>query len=193
MRSTSQETIAFIRTTDCRIIAEVGILNGDTSEKIASHLNEQGALHLFDYEERVNAVKARLHACGYDNIVGHANSHKTFDSYNWNLMRMLKQHPQPVFDYVYLDGAHTWHHDALAFLLFDRMLNVGGYIDFDDYQWSFERSPSLNPRIAPHVSALYTDTQIKECQVGLVVDLLVKPDRRYTSVVENKIYRKIAP
>jgi hypothetical protein len=35
----------------------------------------------------------------------------------------------PMFDYVHLDGARTWAHDAMAFLLIDLVLQPGGYVD----------------------------------------------------------------
>ena len=47
----------------------------------------------------------------------------------------------PIFDYVFIDGAHTWMLDALAFLLVDRLLRVGGYVDFDDYPGRWPAPP----------------------------------------------------
>ncbi len=113
------------------------------------------------------------------------------DSYNWSLMRMLEQSDgRPVFDYVFVDGAHTWAHDALAFLLVDRLLVPGGYVDFDDYRWSLRNSPSMNPQAFPDVEVLYSEEQIDSRQVALVVDLLVRPDSHYEELVENKVFRK---
>ena len=91
-------------------------------------------------------------------------------------MQLLEEHRGPIFDYVFVDGAHTWAHDALAFLLVDRLLRPGGYVDFDDYTWTLRNSPSMNPAVFPEVERLYTDDQIDTAQVALVVDLLVKPD-----------------
>jgi hypothetical protein len=112
------------------------------------------------------------------------------DSYNWSLMRVLEEHEGPLFDYVFLDGAHTWAHDALAFLLADRLLAPGGYMDFDDYGWSLRASPSMNPEVFPDVESLYSEEQIDARQVALVVDVLVRPDERYEELVANKIFRK---
>ncbi len=190
--SGNRGTIDFIKTTNARTVAEVGICVGFTSEPLAKYLNGQGELHLFDYEDRVREVVGKLKAAGYRNIVGHGNSHRIIDSYNWSLMRVLQQHSEPIFDYVYLDGAHTWNVDALAFLLIDRLLKVGGYIDFDDYHWSLARSPTLNPRAFPMTKQLFTNYQIREPHVRLIVDLLVKRDPRYAEVRKNKIYQKIA-
>jgi hypothetical protein len=44
-------------------------------------------------------------------------------------MRLLRDNPGPMFDYVPLDRARTWAHDAMAFLLIDLVLQPGGYVD----------------------------------------------------------------
>lgn len=187
----NQGTINFIKTTGSRIVAEVGVNQGFTSLPLAEYLNGQGELHLFDYEDHVREVTARLKSAGYDNVVGHGNSRRTMDSYNWSLMRVLQQNDGPVYDYVYLDGAHTWDLDALAFLLIDRLLKVGGYVDFDDYNWSHEISGTMNPRVFPAINRMFRPSQIRESHVRLIVDLLVKRDPRYAEVKKNKIYKKI--
>src|SRR4029077_2715703 len=120
----------------------------------------------------------------------HPNTRRLMDSYNWSLMRLLAEYRDPVFDYVFVDGAHTWAHDALAFCLVDRLLLPGGYLDFDDYRWTLRDSPSMNPDAFPEVEELYTDDQIDTAQVALIVDLLVKRDPRYEEVIPNKIFRK---
>ncbi|HAA29907.1 MAG TPA: hypothetical protein DCE56_22160 [Cyanobacteria bacterium UBA8553] len=64
-------------------------------------------------------------------------------------------------------------------------------MDFDDYDWSLEHSPTLNPKVFPRTRKLYTDEQIRQQHVRLILDVLVKRDPRYKEVVENKIYQKI--
>ncbi len=187
------QTVEFFKASGCRRFAEIGVYKGDTSRKIAEHLAGEGEIHLFDFEDNVAAVGSSLKAAGHANVVTHGNSRRLMDSYNWSLMRLLRDHSEPLFDYVFLDGAHTWGLDALAFLLLDRLLADGGYLDFDDYWWTTARSPTMNPEAFPATSKLYTQEQIEERQVALVVDLLVRRDLRYEEVVENKIFRKSAP
>jgi predicted O-methyltransferase YrrM len=184
------KTVDFFRSTDCRVYAEIGVYLGGTAELIATQLAGEGAIHLFDFEDRVRPVAERLTQQGHRNVRAHANTRRVFDSYNWSLMRLLREGAAGSFDYVFIDGAHTWALDALAFLLVDRLLADGGYVDFDDYGWTLARSPSMNPTAFPPTSRLYTDEQIHERQVALVVDVLVRPDPRYEEVVENKIFRK---
>jgi len=185
-------TLEFVRQTGARCIAEVGIYEGYTSVGLARHLKGQGELHLFDFEERVTKVAAQLRAQGFANVVPHGNTHKTFDSYNWSLMQLLQQRSAPMFDYVYLDGAHTWPLDALAFFLIDRLLKVGGYLDFDDYEWSLEKSPTMKPEVFPATKRQFTPEQIRERHVRLIIEILVRRDARYAEVVPDKIFRKLA-
>jgi predicted O-methyltransferase YrrM len=183
-------TVELFASTDCLIYGEVGVYEGDTAMSVAEHLAGRGEIHLFDFDDRVNAAAERLREAGHENVVAHPNSRLLLDSYNWSLMEMLAAGDGPVFDYVFIDGAHTWGLDALAFLLVDRLLRVGGYVDFDDYTWSLRNSPSMSPDAFPEVEQLYTAAQIDERQVALVVDLLVRRDPRYAEVVPNKVFRK---
>lgn len=173
-----------------KTIAEIGVYRGHTSREFARMLQPDGELHLYDFESTVEQVVTDLRKAGYDNVVGHGNSKKVLDSYNWSLMKMLRDHTQPIYDYVFLDGAHTWAHDALAFFLVDRLLKRGGFLHFDDYHWTLASSPSLNPDTFPKTAEWYPPEQIEAKQVKLVVDLLVRRDERYEEVVENGVFRK---
>jgi predicted O-methyltransferase YrrM len=183
-------TVDFFAASGCRRYAEIGVYEGHTAERIAEQLDGEGQIHLFDFEDKVEPVAARLRAAGHGNVVAHPSSRLLLDSYNWSLMRMLQAHDAPVLDYVFLDGAHTWAHDALAFLLVDRLLEPGGYVDFDDYTWTLASSPSMRPGVFPDVLRLYTEEQIAVPQVALVVDLLVRRDGRYEEIVADRIFRK---
>jgi hypothetical protein len=61
----------------------------------------------------------------------------------------------PIFDYCFLDGAHTFSIDALNFFLCDKLTRIGGFIDFDDYNWTL-RGSSLDPSKVPEIGEQYT-------------------------------------
>jgi predicted O-methyltransferase YrrM len=185
----NERTVSFFAASGCSRYAEIGIYEGDTALGVAESLAGRGEVHLFDFEDRTRAAAQRLRAAGHENVVEHPNSRRLLDSYNWSLMEVLREAEGPAFDYVFLDGSHTWAHDALAFLLVDRLLEPGGYVDFDDYVWTLRDSPSMNPEAFPEVRRLYSDEQIAERQVQLVVDLLVR-GHGYEEVVANRIFRK---
>jgi len=191
VQGASEHTVAAFRESGALRYAEIGVYEGDTALAIADELDGRGEIHLFDFEDKVTAAAARIEAAGYRNVVAHPNSRKIMDSYNWSLMTLLRERAEPRFDYVFLDGSHTWAVDALAFMLVDRLLRPGGHIEFDDYHWTIERSPSMNPQAFPASDRLFTREQMAERQVALVVDLLVRRDRRYEEIVENRLFRKV--
>lgn len=186
----NEETLSFIKTTDAQVIAELGVYRGSTTRKLAQWLDGRGMLYLFDFEDVVERVANRVKQDGYENVLTFGNSYKLLDSYNWSLLRLIETTPEPIFDYVFLDGAHTFAIDALAFYLIDRLLKPGGYIDFDDYEWTLAGSPSLNPSVFPATGRSYTQEQIDAPQMAILIDALVRRHPSYEEVVENKIFRK---
>lgn len=170
--------------------AEFGVYRGDTALQVAQRF-PNAVLHLFDFHDTVAAARERL--AGLPNRVHvYGNSQRFNDSYNWALMQLIAaQRGRPLFDYCFLDGAHTVAVDALNFFLADRLLHVGGWMDFDDYTWRL-RGSSLDPDKVPAIAAQYTDEQIDAQQVKMIVDHLVRPDRRYEEVLRNKVFRKLA-
>ncbi|MBA2516986.1 MAG: hypothetical protein H0V22_06670 [Solirubrobacterales bacterium] len=181
-------TALFERGVTDPVIAEIGVGVGATMQELARILNNRGALHLYDFTTKLDELVDDLKALGFANVVGFGNTTKYWDSYNWSLLRQIERSDGPLYDYVYLDGSHILIHDGLAFFLCDRLLKVGGCINFDDYFWSVSRSKWLGERRHEYM----TDEQIEAQQVKLVVDNLVIPDPRYEEVVPYTVYRKIA-
>jgi len=188
----NSKTIDTFISFNCKQYAEFGVNLGATTLEIARHLNGSGKISLFDYQYNVDYVAQLLLSHGYGNVQKYGSSTKVLDSYNWPLSSLLKENDGPLFDYCFIDGAHTWNVDALTFFLVDRLLEVGGLVDFDDYQWSLSKSPTLAPNVFPKTAEFYTDEQIEDQQVKRVVDLLVKTSPRYEEIVRDKVYRKIA-
>ena len=170
------------------VVAEIGIGIGATTQELARIMDNAGELHLYDFHAKLAEVIGDLEARGYHNVRGFGNTTKYWDSYNWSLMKQVQAHESPVYDYIYLDGAHTFHHDALAFVLCDRLLKPGGHIDFDDYFWSLSRSKWMADTRHDYM----TEEQIEAQQVKLVIETLVRTDPRYEEVVAHKLFRKLA-
>jgi len=170
------------------IVAEIGVGIGATTRELARLLDNRGELHLYDFEGKVGELIADLRGLGFENVVGFGNTRRHWDSYNWSLIKQLQESGGPVYDYVYLDGAHTVLHDGLAFFLCDRLLKVGGCMDFDDYFWTVAGSKWM----ADNRYEFMTEDQVAEQQIKLLIDTLVVPDERYEEVTPHKVYRKIA-
>jgi predicted O-methyltransferase YrrM len=69
-------------------------------------------------------------------------------TYIWELRNIIKKHTQngqctPIYDFCFIDGAHTWETDGFAFFLVDKLLKPGGWILFDDINWTISESKSL--------------------------------------------------
>jgi len=170
--------------------AEFGFYKADTARNVCERF-PNCSLHLFDYYENINNAKEKLKIFE-NNIYYYGNTQKYNDSYNWSLIKLIETNQnEAIFDYCFLDGAHTFAIDALNFFLCDRLTRVGGFIDFDDYTWKL-RGSSLDPTKIPVIADQYTDEQIDSRQVALIVDHLVRPDKRYIEVVKNKIFQKIS-
>ena len=185
------ETVAFVRSTASKIVAEIGVYQGDTSLELARVLNGSGELHLFDFHDRVDAAEKKIREAGFHNVKTYGNSYKLLDSYNWQLAKLIEKNNDPIFDYVYMDGNSTFAIDGLAFFLVDRLVKVGGYIDFDNYEFTLGSSRTFRPERFPLTAKLYTREQIDTKQAKMIVDLLVRKSGRYTEIVPNKIFRKM--
>lgn len=183
-------TIQLVKEVKPKVYAEIGISVGGTVLEVSKLLPPDGEIHLFDFYNKVAVIKDQLLASGFKNVVGHSNSYKLRDSYNWSLMKLLQSCPEPIFDYVYIDGSHTWEIDGFTFFLVDKLLKPGGYIDFDDYHWSLGTSPTMKPSLFPLTAKLYTEEQINTQHIKLVVDLLVRPHPNYIEVSKNKVFQK---
>jgi hypothetical protein len=170
--------------------AEFGIYLADTAKNVCSSF-PNSTLYLFDYHDLIEKAREKLSIFG-NKVNYYGNTQKYNDSYNWSLINLISENAGALlFDYCFLDGAHTVAVDALNFFLCDKLLRVGGYMDFDDYGWKLKGS-SLDPSRVPVIADQYTDEQIDSLQVKMIVDELVRRDARYREVVKDKIFQKIA-
>lgn len=167
--------------------AEIGSYEGNTAKNVCE-LFPNATLYLFDYTNVIEKNKEKLKQYE-DRIHYFDNTQKYNDSYNWSLMKLIMEHRQPIFDFIFMDGAHTFAIDGLCFFLCDKLLKDGGFIYFDDYDWKI-RGSSLDPAKVPVISEQYTDEQIDTFQVKLIVDELVRRDWRYNEITPNKVFQK---
>lgn len=168
------------------IIAEIGVGIGATTMELARLLMNQGQLHLFDHDDVLETLVVELRAEGWHNAVAHPNGRKLFESYSWTLALLLREMrargEDGMFDFVYLDGAHVWAHDAPAVLALIPLLRPGGLLLLDDFRWTLAASPTLNPARRPITAAHYAPDQIATPHVALICEAFLDHDRRLKPV-----------
>jgi SAM-dependent methyltransferase len=190
LRTPSEDAIALLRNVlgsrPDPAVAEIGVGVGATTAELAKLLNNRGELHLFDFEDTLSELLNELKESGFSNIVPHPNGRKTFESYNWNLAKMLREMRQAqqsgIFDLVYLDGDHTYHHDAPAALTLKELLKPGGYLLFDDYKWTIAASQTANPKVNKSTASNYSEEQINEPHIALICELFFDHDPKFVKV-----------
>src|SRR6478735_9061094 len=135
----------FIRDHEIKDILELGFRYGVSTCYMAATLQELGGGHIttIDLELVRNQspnIEELLKKCQLSSYV---DIFFEPTSYNWRLMKLLEEDPTPRFDFCYLDGAHDWFVDGFAFFLVDKLLRPGGWIIFDDLDWTYGQSPAL--------------------------------------------------
>ncbi len=171
-------------------VAEIGVGIGATSVEIVRTMNGCGRLYLFDFIDKVNNLKKDLDGVSFANglrIEAHGNSRQRYNSYAWTLSKLLQSavvsgDTLGLFDVVFLDGAHTFHHDAAACAVLKELVRENGFIVFDDMYWSFSKSSTMNPTKNPAIKEDYTDEQLVQPHVEIIVDCLMRTDPRFKQI-----------
>jgi predicted O-methyltransferase YrrM len=167
-------------------ICEIGVGIGATTLELCRALNNHGELWLFDYEKTVSELANDLRQQGFCNVRTFGNQPRTYDSYAWQLAKVLRKmyvHGwHGLFDVAYLDGAHAFHHDAPATVLLKQLLRRGGVLLFDDYEWSFATSLTMNPNVRPSIQRHYSDEQIATSHVKMICELFLDRDPGFRKI-----------
>lgn len=120
-------------------VLELGFNHGVSTSYMAAHLTGRGGhittIDFVSARHREPNIEGLLGKFGLRNLV---TIHYEPTSYTWRLMKLLEEDDSPRFDLCYIDGAHSWFVDGFAFFLVDRLLRPGGWIVFDDLDWTFE-------------------------------------------------------
>lgn len=187
------ETVKLVQEFQPKNYCEIGFYEGHTLIEVLKVLPQDSKIHLYDFQDKFEPLKTKISHDDMKKISFFGNSYKYLDSYNTTLFDNIVSSNPPQYDYVFLDGAHTFPIDCLTFFLIEKCLKVGGIIDFDDADWSLGTSPSLNPRVFPIVKKLYNDEQIKEKGVQMIIDAFLKDSPHYETIIDDKAYRRISP
>jgi predicted O-methyltransferase YrrM len=140
----------FVRQEQPQNVLELGFAHGTSTCYIAAALDENrsGSITSVDNHSArdrspsIDELLARTKLSNYVECV-YANR-----SYTWELMKTIERQTrdgqcQPLYDFCFIDGAHSWEVDGLAFLLVEKLLKPGGWVLFDDVDWTYGGSPAL--------------------------------------------------
>jgi predicted O-methyltransferase YrrM len=181
---------AFIRdlvnTHELDNLLELGTFQGKGTAYMALMQEERGRGHVTTLDVDV----CLEHAPNVEQVITTLGlSHRvtvrlTKRSFTHTLMKMLEETPRPLFDFAYIDGAHTWDGSGFAFFLVNMMLKPGGWIIFDDLDWTIvdaeaRRSVRQNGAKGP-IYRTYSDEEKRLPLVRKVWELLV-PEAGYVN------------
>lgn len=168
----------FIKSRNLSDLLELGFAHGVSSCYMATMLKDSGKGHLTTidlssaYYRKPN-IEELLNKLDLQDYV---SVYYEYESYNWRLMKFIEENDSPIFDFCYIDGAHDWNVDGFAFLLVDKLLKPGGWIIFDDMDWSFGSSPSM--KNIDRVKNMPDDVK-NTPHIATVFNLLVKTNPNY--------------
>lgn len=139
----------FITRNDCKDILEIGFYHGKSSAYVAAILEDLDRGHL----TTIDKTNARERDPNIDQVLAELGlAHRVTPiyaerSFTWELGKLLRRDNPPQFDLCYFDGGHTWDVTGFGFLLVDMLLRPGGWIIFDDINWTIEKSLKANPKL----------------------------------------------
>jgi predicted O-methyltransferase YrrM len=168
----------FVCEHQARQILELGFAHGVSTCYLAAALGALGTGHVLTLDDR-SALRRRptihelLDRTGLAPLVTPIFASTT---YTWELANLIERQSvdgrcAPLFDFCFVDGAHSWQVDGLAFFLVEKLLKPGGWMLFDDLDWTFATSPTL--RESAYVRSMPHEERTT-AQVGRVFDLLVR-------------------
>jgi len=177
-----------VRATRPAEVLELGTAHGVGAAYLAGALeaNGSGRLTTVDfagaaYDPAPEAVLARAGVAGRVRIV------REFSSYTWWLKEQVQARSdragnvEPLYDFVYLDGAKHWTIDGLAVVLVEKLLRPGGWLLMDDLDWTYAQDPGREATDGI-VHRELSEAERTEPHLRAVFDLIVAQHPAFTDV-----------
>lgn len=141
---------SFIVKHNVRRILEIGFYKGKSSALLAAILEDLGRGHLTTIDQKAAAefspsIVDTLQKVGLTERVTPIFAER---SYTWELGKMVREARRPRFDLCYFDGGHIWDATGFGFYLVNELLRPGGWIVFDDLDWTLDHWAKKDPKTA---------------------------------------------
>lgn len=169
-----------IRENHLTSLLELGTFKGKSTAYLAALCEVAGQGHV----TTIDRLKVRDHEPNVFDVLdtlelkNRVTVHLEPTSLTWRLMAMLESDPRPQFDFCYLDAGHTWDVTGFAFFLVDQLLAPGGWMIFDDLDWTITQSFGGTDEMK-RLQKKFPQTELDTQQVRKVWELLVKPHPDY--------------
>jgi predicted O-methyltransferase YrrM len=163
---------------------EMGFAHGVATVWIAAALQELGGGKIIsiDNGSAHNRKPSAAELVSKAGLEQYVELHYDESSYNWHIHNNYEKYVSDKFDLIFLDGAHNWEVDALAFFLGDRILKQDGWFLFDDIYWAYADSAALKDLDwVKAMSPLMRETQ----QVRSIWEKLVLTDPNYGNFLDD--------
>jgi predicted O-methyltransferase YrrM len=168
-------------------ILELGIAHGTATCYMAAALeqNGQGRITAVDLKatEFSPSAEEQLESCGLSHLV---DVIRMQTGYSWFLHDEIRRRTtagecHPKYDLCIIDGPKNWTIDGGAFFLVDKLLRPGGWIIFDDYDWTYAGQPRSATDGITHREL--SEAERMTPQIREVFELLVVPHPSYSQFV----------
>ncbi len=176
----------FILENKLKNILELGFQHGVSTLYIAAALDEigQGKITTIDNLTAKDAEPTIIELADRAGLSKYINPIFANSSYNWELMKLIRDNSEgnncnPIFDFCFIDGAHSWETDGFAFFLVDKSLKRDSFILFDDLNWTYAESKGLkDTEFVKNMS----DDEKNTPQVELILTYLIAQHPNYEIV-----------
>ena len=177
----------FIQKEKITTILELGIAHGTATCYMAAALDESQsgqitAVDLLSVKDAfVPSAELQLQQSGLEKYVEIFRMHT---GYNWFLHDEILRNTQEgvclaKYDLCIIDGPKNWTIDSSAFFLVDKLLKEGGYIIFDDLNWSYAKADASRAMTDGITHRTLSQDELSRPHIKDIFELLVMQHPSY--------------
>lgn len=171
-------------------VLELGFAHGVSACTMAAAMDENGhgSIDTVDlrksktWQEKVVGIEQLSERLGVSRYI---NVHRETTCYTWWLKKAIEQKASDPnwkpYDFIFLDGSHSWNIDTAAFFLCEKILAPGGWILFDDLKYNYEQyfQRTGNKHRFGVARDDLADDELTQSHVGMIYEMLVKPHESF--------------
>lgn len=128
-------------------VLQIGTYTGDATEWL---LNNREIVLIDDVDTWEGSDESAHHSMDFSDVEKYYRQRIGEDdrvlAHKMTSDRFFYEYPDTKYNFIYIDGDHTALQTALDGLNAFRMLEPGGIMAFDDYQWYYGGEPFLEPK-----------------------------------------------